>query len=455
MNVLPTNADLDSTGIFDAIDFERLKSVIVAVSGGSDSLALLFLLIAFHVSHPRFPEIIAVTVDHGLRPESVGEARYVAELCKEAGISHRILNWSGVKPGTGISAKARHARYSLLCEAARDAGTDLILTGHTRDDQIETFAMRSAREGGSKRGLAGMAPATLLQREIWLVRPLLETSRETLRGYLGAKNITWCDDSSNDDPKYERVRIRKALQDADREFIQREIVVNIALRRSLNMKTALVLPHCVTIHDGICAEIKREDWARQDLDVQRLAIGVLLATMGGLSFLPPAEACDKALQHVASDQPSGRITMSRCVLQLKKDAALVYRERRSLTEITIGPEETAIWDGRFRIRNQTQQPLKIVACGAEGRSLPRQKSASKRHRASTLSNLTMLFNGKFISTLGGPDHTKLPGGITVTRHLALFDLILSGYDESLAQSVADIFQVQGYKRSPVNQINKN
>ena len=99
------------------------------------------------------------------------------------------LNWNGAKPSTGVSAKARDARYRLLCRSCARCGHHVIFTGHTLDDQIETFVMRSARtgKGGSERGLAGMAAATLLDREIWLMRPLLELSRETLRDYLRAR----------------------------------------------------------------------------------------------------------------------------------------------------------------------------------------------------------------------------------------------------------------------------
>jgi tRNA(Ile)-lysidine synthase len=456
MNVPSINAEpqLDPNSIFGLIDFEGLKSVIVAVSGGSDSLALLHLLIAFGAGRPGFPQIVAVTIDHRLRPESAGEARYVAELCEDAGVPHRILNWSGAKPSTGISAKARDARYSLLCAAARDAGTNVIFTGHTLDDQIETFVMRSARtgEGGSERGLASMAATTLLDREIWLVRPLLETSREALRNYLRAKAIGWCDDPSNDDPNYERVRIRKALKDDDRADIQRDIAQKIAQRRSLNAKAALLLPPCVTICDGLRAEIGREYWAGQDADVKRLAIGVLIAVMGGLSFLPSAEPCNQALQHLASDRLSGRVTIGRCVLELKGDTSLIYREMRSMPEITIEPGHTAIWDGRYRIENRSDQQLTIGACGTDGLRFLEENQYPGLYRASVRTCPVVLSNGKVIGAYAGPDHAKLPEGITVTRHLALFDHILSGYDEILAQSVADIFQIQAY---PVNQINKN
>ncbi len=459
MNVPPINAEpgLDPAGIFDAINFEGLKSVIVAVSGGSDSLALLYLLIALQASRRSFPELVAVTIDHGLRPESAGEARYVAGLCKEAGIPHRTLNWIGAKPDTGISAKARDVRYRLLCDAARDAGTDMILTGHTLDDQIETFVMRSARgrEGGSERGLAAMAPATLLVREIWLVRPLLGISRETLREYLRGRAIAWRDDPSNENPKYERVQVRKALRDDDREQIQVEIGEKIAKRRALNAKTAQVFRHCVTVHHGICAEISMANWVEQEADVQRLAIGVLLATIGGLAFLPPAEICDKALQHLSSSVPPRRMTIARCILELKKGKALIYREMRSMPEVTVEPSETVIWDGRYRISNCSDKSLKIVACGAKGLHFLRESGLPNPHGASLQSSPALILDGRIVHVPALNDHAKLPNGISVSRHLALFDHILSGYDELLAQSAAELFQQHGYKHPPVNQINKN
>lgn len=137
MNVPPTNADhrLDPEEIFAGIDFDRLTAVVVAVSGGSDSLALLFLLDDLRKSRGAFPRIVAITVDHGLRAESAEEALYVADLCKAAGLDHNIVNWAGAKPATGLSAKAREARYRLLRDAAGEAETDVILTGHTLDDQ--------------------------------------------------------------------------------------------------------------------------------------------------------------------------------------------------------------------------------------------------------------------------------------------------------------------------------
>ncbi|MBA8878251.1 tRNA lysidine(34) synthetase TilS [Phyllobacterium myrsinacearum] len=462
MNVPPTNADsrFDPEEIFGAIDFDGLTTVVAAVSGGSDSLALLFLLDDLRRARASFPHIVAVTIDHELRPESADEALYVADLCRAAGLTHRVLRWTGPKPASGISAKARNVRYALLCKAAREAGTDMVLTGHTLDDQNETFMMRSVR--GGERGLAGMAPVTLLERETWLVRPLLGLRRERLRQYLRGRRIEWRDDPSNTNPKYERVRIRDALQTQDRDDIQLLIAEKGRKRRALNGEAATFLQSGVTICNGIRADVDAVGFRNCPHDAQGLIAGVLVAVLGGQSFLPPADECAKVVRHLCGADISGRMSLGRCIIQRGKNGATIYREMRSIPDVVVAPDSTLIWDGRYRISNDSNKPVRIVASGEEGLAFLKQGGTENIHRASVKSSPMLICDDKIVAVpalteLGpnlGPDHGKVPEGFEVTRYVALFDHILSGYDEILAASVAKLFGLRDYKRFSVNQIDK-
>ncbi len=180
---------------------ERLA---VAVSGGPDSLALLALASA------ALPgRIMALTVDHRLRAAAAAEAAEVALLCTGLGVPHRTLAWTGAKPGAGLQAAARAARYRLLRDACADAGITILATAHHADDQAETLLMRLARGGGSA-GLAGIRACRDLGG-VMLVRPLLGERRSALAAIVAARGWTALDDPANHDPRHARTRARTLL----------------------------------------------------------------------------------------------------------------------------------------------------------------------------------------------------------------------------------------------------
>jgi tRNA(Ile)-lysidine synthase len=183
----------------------------VAVSGGPDSLALLQLAAA-----ARPGDVEAATVDHGLRPESAGEAAMVAQFCERLAVPHATLTvrWRE-PPVTAIQERARRERYRLLGFWAEERGLGAIATAHHADDQAETLLMRLMRGAGA-RGLAGMRPRSIAPgTEVRLLRPLLGWRRSELERICADSEITPIADPSNSDEKFERVRMRRALGDAE------------------------------------------------------------------------------------------------------------------------------------------------------------------------------------------------------------------------------------------------
>ena len=190
-------------------DWKAAPAIVLAVSGGPDSIALMWLAARWRSTLARGPRLIAVTVDHGLRAEAAAEARDVKRLARTLDLTHRTMRWTGEKPKTGLPAAARTARYRLLVQAARASGATHILTAHTRDDQAETVLMRLLRGSGIG-GLAAMARES--ERDgVLLARPFLHVSKSQLVATLKKAKIGFADDPTNRDTNFTRPRLREII----------------------------------------------------------------------------------------------------------------------------------------------------------------------------------------------------------------------------------------------------
>lgn len=180
----------------------------LAVSGGTDSLALMLL------AHAALPgRVAAATVDHGLRAASAGEAAMVAQVCAGLGIAHQTLKVE-VAPGN-VQSEARAARYAALAEWMGREGLATLATGHHADDQAETLLLRLNRASGAA-GLAGVRARGLVPgTRLPLLRPLLTWRRAELAGVVAAAGLTAADDPSNADERFDRARMRKVIAGAD------------------------------------------------------------------------------------------------------------------------------------------------------------------------------------------------------------------------------------------------
>jgi tRNA(Ile)-lysidine synthase len=227
--------DEEASALFSGL--ERVPALLLAVSGGSDSTALLVLAArwvkALRKQRKRPPRLTAVTIDHGLRPQSAREAAAVKRLARQLGVPHRTLRWRGAKPKTGMQEAARNARYRLLAQAAARARCEHILTAHTLDDQAETVLFRLAR-GSGPTGLAAMAPAAPIPvdaaRAVFVVRPLLGVAKSRLVATLKAAGIAHSEDPSNRDPRFARTRLRALMPHLAREGLDARSLSRLAAR---------------------------------------------------------------------------------------------------------------------------------------------------------------------------------------------------------------------------------
>ncbi|MGH1576431.1 tRNA lysidine(34) synthetase TilS [Planktotalea sp.] len=175
----------------------------IALSGGSDSTALLSLA----VEALGAPQVRAATVNHGLRREAAQEAQIAKQLCTSLGVHHDTLELS-LDDGADLQARARHARYGALAGWAIENNLGAVALGHTKDDVAETFLMRLARGSGVD-GLAKM-PELFRRDGMCFARPLLKVSRQELQDHLRVCDLSWSEDPSNIDPRFTRVKMRQA-----------------------------------------------------------------------------------------------------------------------------------------------------------------------------------------------------------------------------------------------------
>jgi tRNA(Ile)-lysidine synthase len=209
-------------------DWKTAPAIVLAVSGGPDSIAMMWLAARWRRALKHGPQLIAVTIDHGLRSEAAREARDVKHLAKTLDLPHRTLRWSGAKPKTGLPAAARDARYRLLAKAARAAGATHVLTAHTQDDQAETLLMRMSRGSGIA-GLAAMARQS--QREgVVLARPLLQIPKARLVATLKKARIGFADDPTNRDSSFTRPRFRALMPKLAAEGFDARNLTRLAAR---------------------------------------------------------------------------------------------------------------------------------------------------------------------------------------------------------------------------------
>jgi tRNA(Ile)-lysidine synthase len=266
------------------------------------------------------PDLIAVTIDHGLRRGSAREARDVKHLATSLGVTHRIVRWSGAKPESGLPAAARDARYRLLARMARAHGALHILTAHTRDDQAETVLMRISRGSGIA-GLSAMARETMRDGFI-LARPFLNVPKSRLIATLKKEKIDYVEDPTNHDLNFTRPRLRALLPALAEEGCDALNLARLASRLA-RANTALELLVdgaerylALQDDDAQCLGFRTEAFAvlSEEIKVRLLLRAIDRVGCEGPAELGKVEALLLALESAANHADFGRRVLLRRTL---------------------------------------------------------------------------------------------------------------------------------------------
>lgn len=277
-------------------------SFAVAVSGGADSLALALLARCYADNHGL--QMSALTVDHGLRSNSADEAQWVHDLLAARGISHETLVWNHDSvPHTKIQERARNARYDLLGQWCQANGVGTLLTAHHQDDQIETFFMRLAHQSGLK-GLSSMRAARAMSFGR-LVRPLLSISKTRLIETLEAFECVWCDDPSNANNTFERVRLRNALAELYKQKILASDAVAVSIKKLQEVDEFLDASVKTFFSTYTLDRFSLKAFQAQHVVLQKRILVYVIRQLSLASYMPPDTAIDQVCQQLRQSNFKG------------------------------------------------------------------------------------------------------------------------------------------------------
>jgi tRNA(Ile)-lysidine synthase len=353
--------------------FPARPHIAVGLSGGPDSMTLTSL--ARDWVAERSGTLTALTVDHGLRPESAEEARQVAAWCAASNVAHQTLVWQGTTPRQGIQAAARDARYGLLFDWCRRNGCTELLVGHTENDQAETFLLRMSRGSGID-GLAAM-PLVAHRDGMRLVRPLLTVSRARIAATVAARALAPVTDPGNTDRRYARVRLRDTVADLETQGISAHSIAGTArvfgtLRAARETKIAALAQDIAQLHAEGYAEIDRTALAAADPDIVRGLVSALIRAIGGQEYAPRRERLDRLMGFVLGGAVFRPRTLGRCVVGLRQECLVIRREYRTIEQkMPAASEKRVVWDGRFdvvfgQIPETAGKSLELRALGEAG-----------------------------------------------------------------------------------------
>lgn len=361
----------ECAGLFSCLD--GVTHAGLAVSGGADSTALMHLARRWHDGNGKdSPQFTVLTVDHSLRPGSAREAAWVAGRAHTLGLRCAVLRWTPGAKRSRIQADARQARYDLMAGYAYANGLDALVTAHHLDDQAETLLMRLGRGSGLD-GLAGIP-----ERGHWaglaVLRPFLDVPKARLAATLRALGEDWIEDPSNEDERFERVRLRRAMDELQSLGIGAQALARSArrlrrAREALEQAAGRFLERHASLDEAGFCRIDSGALAAAPEEIALRALAAAIQGVGG-RVSPPRMAKLEALHHSLTHGDAAPATLGGCRVASVGAELLILREagRGGLGGIVLQPGDTALWDNRYRVSigAGSAEPLQVRALGGKG-----------------------------------------------------------------------------------------
>ena len=367
----------NDTDLLDALGAALLTSwpnghkrhLLLAVSGGGDSIALLHLASRWAVKN-NF-ECSVITIDHGLREESASEAHFVSSVADTLGLQHQTVNWTGWDGFGNTQMRARDARYRLIEQHRGERS--VVLTAHTLEDQAETFLMRLKR-GSGVYGLASILPRQYFafqQSGYWLLRPFLNIPRQDLRSFLHAEGHNWVEDPTNDDERYDRIEIRKSMRGLTDLGITHEVLASTASRlarvRSYMEEQVIHIAGLALKIDNGDILIDLQNFLSSHKEIQYRVFSKALNWVASKRYNPRFSSLERILENVISGRAQ---TLHGCFIHSKKTQIRITREYNAVCDLGVSFTMDCTWDNRWRfIVKPGVTPKKdwvVKASGVEG-----------------------------------------------------------------------------------------
>ena len=309
--------------------------IAVAVSGGGDSLAMLFAALNWARCAQR--RLVCLTVDHNIASASAAWTRACAERARALGLDHRALAWTQAKPVTGLAASARSARHRLLADAARDLGASVILMGHTADDRLEARLMREQGCNLAEPRAWSPSPAWPEGRGVFILRPLIEIRRAAIRHGLREIGETWLDDAANADEASLRARVRQKIADGGDPGPARDPVPADALLAVATVGWAGDIAVPIAALDGATPATRH------------CFLSAALLSAAGTTSPPRREAIARLWERLSGAAPMAA-TLAGARIEGDTASIRIMRDDGALRD-RVGPSTagSAVFDGRFEV----------------------------------------------------------------------------------------------------------